>query len=158
LVRRVDDRYIEAYDRCWLPVYRSALAWSNEASAAEDLAQEAFLRLWERRGSIDWDGPVLGWLLVTVRRLATDRFRRLRSALIVGDRQRRPPGWDEQLWVEWLDVQAAMRRLRPIERTALVLMAVEGLSSGEVGDAIGVSAGAVRAVVNRARSKLEATR
>ena len=70
------DRVFEAH---WHDVFRFALAWTNDWAEAEDLTQEAYLRLWNNRARLDWDRPVLPWLLVTVRRLATDRFRRLRS-------------------------------------------------------------------------------
>ena len=62
-------------------MFRFALAWTNDWTAAEDLAQEAYLRLWDHRGRLDWGRPVLPWLLVTTRRLATDRFRALRRRL-----------------------------------------------------------------------------
>jgi RNA polymerase sigma-70 factor (ECF subfamily) len=156
--RPVSDEYARAYGRWWMPVYRSALAWTNEPATAEDLAQEAFVRLWQRREAIDWDGPVLGWLLVTVRRLGTDRVRRFRRAIRLRVHEIRPAGWDEEMWVEWLDLRRSMAQLRPVERIAIVLTFVEGLTSAEVGPAIGVSPAAVRAIVSRARSKLEAAR
>ena len=70
--------YERAFEAHWSDVFRFALAWTNDWAAAEDLAQEAYLRLWDNRGRLDWDRPVLPWLLVTTRRLATDRFRTLR--------------------------------------------------------------------------------
>src|SRR5215510_3588753 len=118
--------YEHAYARHWADVFRFALAWTNDWAQAEDLAQDAFLRLWDHRTRIDWDRPVLPWLLVTTRRLATDRFRRLRRRLMAeplpaapigrqparGDQE---PGQDR-----WLDVRDAMKHLTPVERAALV--------------------------------------
>lgn len=141
--------YEATYAACWRAVYRTALAWTNDAAEAEDLAQEALLRLWKHRASIDWDGAVRAWLLVTVRHLATDRLRHLKA--LSARRQRVPMGWDEALTDEWLDVRRRLGELRPAERAALVLTAVEGLSSAEVGGALGVSAGAARALASRAR-------
>jgi hypothetical protein len=48
-----DERVIDVQAGCWTPVFRFALALSN-----------------------DWDRPVLPWLLTTTRRLGLDRFRR----------------------------------------------------------------------------------
>src|SRR3954447_18948526 len=73
--------YERAFADHWTDVFRFALAWTNDWTAAEDLAQESYLRLWDHRGGLDWERPVLPWLLVTTRRLATDRFRRLRRRL-----------------------------------------------------------------------------
>src|SRR4051794_29234296 len=45
-----------AYDRVfadhWIDVFRFALAWTNDWAVAEDLAQEAFLRLWDHRARL----------------------------------------------------------------------------------------------------------
>ncbi len=99
--------YERAYDRHWSDVFRFALAWTNDWTSAEDLAQDAFLRLWDHRAQLDWDRPVLPWLLVATRRLATDRFRRLRRRMLPGTRQ---VSLDAAVHDRWLDVCAAMSR------------------------------------------------
>jgi len=134
-------------------VFRFALAWTNDWSAAEDLAQEAYLRLWNQRARLDWSRPVLPWLLVTTRRLATDRFRALRRRLLPTSQ---PATLDQAVQARWLDVCAAMAELSPLERTALVMTAVEGATYEEAGRVLGTTAGALRAAVSRARTKLEA--
>lgn len=144
--------YERAYVAHWSDVFRFALAWTNDWAAAEDLAQEAYLRLWNHRAQLDWDRPVLPWLLVTTRRLATDRFRSLRRRLL----PLTPPATlDTAVQVRWLDVRAAMAGLSPLERTALVMTALEGATYEEAGRVLGTSAGALRAAVSRARTKLE---
>ncbi len=153
-----DIAYERAFEEHWTDVFRFALAWTNDWAAAEDLAQEAYLRLWGRRDRIDWRRPVLPWLLVTTRRLATDRFRALRRRLLTVPHDERVDGslaGDPALRTRWLDVRAAMAILSPLERTALVLTAIEGDSYDEAGRLLGTSAGALRAAVSRARVKLE---
>lgn len=149
-----DHAYERAYDRHWADVFRFALAWTNDWGAAEDLAQDAFLRLWNQRRSLDWDRPVLPWLLVATRRLATDRFRALRRRWPTPLEPARL-GSDPALRARWLDVCAAMDRLTPIERTALILTAIEGATYDEASVALDTTAGALRAAVSRARAKLE---
>jgi RNA polymerase sigma-70 factor (ECF subfamily) len=145
--------YEHAYQRHWADVFRFALAWTNDWGQAEDLAQEAYLRLWDERGRLDWSRPVLPWLLVATRRLATDRFRRLRRRVMAAP----PPATlDEVVQVRWLDVRDAMATLSRLERAALVMTAVEGSTYEEAGRVLGTSAGALRAAVSRARVKLEA--
>jgi RNA polymerase sigma-70 factor (ECF subfamily) len=144
--------YERAYEEYWSDVFRFALAWTNDWASAEDLAQDAYLRLWDHRARLDWDRPVLPWLLVTTRRLATDRFRSLRRRLLPTST---PASLDPGLRDRWLDVCAAMSGLSPLERTALVMTAVEGASYDEAGQALGTTAGALRAAVSRARTKLE---
>jgi RNA polymerase sigma-70 factor (ECF subfamily) len=147
-----EARYQHAYDRHWDDVFRFVLAWTNDWAAAEDLAQETYLRLWQHREHLDWERPVLPWLLVASRRLATNRFHALRRRIL--PRQAEPSS-DEAIRARWLDVRSAMARLSPLERTALVLTAVEGWSYAEVAAALGTTDGPLRAAVSRARDKLE---
>ena len=149
-----DLAYERAYEEHWSDVFRFALAWTNDWAAAEDLAQESYLRLWDHRARLDWERPVLPWLLVTTRRLATDRFRRLRRFLAPVTTQ---PTMDASVQDRWLDVRAAMDDLSPLERTALVMTAAEGISYEEASRVLDTSPGALRAAVSRARAKLEAS-
>lgn len=146
--------YERAFEEHWTNVFRFALAWTNDWAAAEDLAQDAYLRLWNERARLDWSRPVLPWLLVATRRLATDRFRMLRRRLTVPLHETSievDPGLHDR----WLDVSAAMDGLSPLERTALVMTAIQGATYDEAGRVLGTSAGALRAAVSRARAKLE---
>jgi RNA polymerase sigma-70 factor (ECF subfamily) len=149
-----DLAYERAFEEHWTDVFRFALAWTNDWASAEDLAQEAYLRLWNHRGHIDWSRPVLPWLLVTTRRLATDRFRNLRRRLLAPTHAASIDN-DPAQRTRWLDVSAAMRDLSSLERTALVMTAVQGATYEEAGRVLGTTAGALRAAVSRARAKLE---
>jgi RNA polymerase sigma-70 factor, ECF subfamily len=154
IVEPAEIAYERAFEEHWSDVFRFALAWTNEWTSAEDLAQDAYLRLWNQRARLDWDRPVLPWLLVTTRRLATDRFRALRRRLLANP-QVATFDTDPALRARWLDVSAAMADLSPLERTALVMTAVEGATYDEAGQVLGTTAGALRAAVSRARTKLE---
>ena len=147
-----DLDYQVAFERHWDDVFRFSLAWTNDWAAAEDLAQDAFVRLWQNRATLDWDRSVLPWLLVAARRLATDRFRSLRRRVLPRSTE---STFDEAMRDTWLDVQSAMSTLSPLERTAIVLTAVEGWSYAEVAAAVVTTDGALRAAVSRAREKLE---
>jgi RNA polymerase sigma-70 factor, ECF subfamily len=144
--------YQRAFAAHWSDVFRFALAWTNDWAAAEDLAQDAYLRLWNERGRLDWNRAVLPWLLVATRRLATDRFRGLRRRMVAASR---PADLDPSTHARWLDVKAALDRLTATERSALILTAIEGATYDEAARLLGTSAGALRAAVSRARTKLE---
>jgi RNA polymerase sigma factor (sigma-70 family) len=146
-----DEEFNAAFDRQWVPVFRFALAWTNDWAAAEDLAQDAFVRLWAKRASVDWSTPILPWLLTTTHHLATDRFRRLRRVLLT---RTEPVTLDSGAVIRWLDVRDAMATLTPVQRGALVLTAVVGLDAESAAAALGTTAGGVRAAVSRARQTL----
>jgi RNA polymerase sigma-70 factor (ECF subfamily) len=148
----IDFAYDRAFEAHWSDVFRFALAWTNDWAEAEDLVQEAYLRLWNHRAQLDWNRPVLPWLLVTTRRLATDRFRKFRRRLLTSPQ---PASLDASVQVRWLDVRAAMGDLSSLERSALVMTAIEGATYEEAAVVLGTTAGALRAAVSRARTKLE---
>lgn len=150
-----ETAYERAYGTHWTTVFRFALAWTNDWGAAEDVAQEAFARLWRSRSKVAWDRDVLPWLLVTARHLLTDRFRSLRRRYF---NVAQPATLDEATAIRWLDVQRAMRHLSPLERSAIVLTVLEGRESTDVAKVLGVSPGAVRAAVSRGRDKLREDR
>src|SRR6476646_2311528 len=132
-----DRRFNEAFGEHWTSVFRFAVAWTNDLYSADEISQEAFTRLWDRRSSVDWERPVVPWLLVVTRRLATDRFRRLRSPFA----QPHVRDLGEDGIASWLDVQAAFGRLSARERAALVSVAILGFSPDEVSDALGMTPG-----------------
>ena len=146
--------YERTFEENWDDVFRFLVAWTNDWTAAEDLTQEAFLRLWQHRHDIDWARPALPWLLVAGRRLATDRFRALRRRVLPHQSGQYP---DESVRVRWLDVRAGLSKLSALERAALLLTAAEGWSYADVAEALGTTSGALRAAVSRAREKLEET-
>jgi RNA polymerase sigma-70 factor, ECF subfamily len=100
----IEAAYQRAYEEHWHDVFRFALAWTNDRAAAEDLAQESYIRLWKHRTSIDWERPLLAWLVVTTRRLATDRFRTIRRRILNVPRESTN---DQGSQDQWLDVRAA---------------------------------------------------
>ena len=155
LAESTEIAYERAFEAHWPDVFRFALAWTNDWGAAEDLAQDAYLRLWDHRDRLDLERPVLPWLITTTRRLATDRFRGIRRRLSGGGRPTASATFDTDVSARWLDVSAAMSHLSPLERAAIVMTTIEGATYDEAAVVLGTTAGALRAAVSRARTKLE---
>jgi RNA polymerase sigma-70 factor (ECF subfamily) len=149
-----DDAFQRAAEELWMPVYRFALALTNDLGEADDVAQEAFVRLWRARATVDWREPVVGWLLVAARRVALDRFRRLARELRLRPAPSVPIGLDSTTIERFADLRAELACLTRPERAAILLSAAEGWSTEEIGAALGISAGAVRAAASRGRAKL----
>ena len=151
------EQFEAGYVVAWPAVYRFALAWTNDRQEALDAAQETFARLWERRGDYDLAVSMVPLALTVERRLLIDRGRRLvrqaKLLLRLGvSRQSSTVSNSDG----WLDVQAAFGELTRIERTALIGLAIEGRTSEELSELLGMSAGAVRAAASRGRQKLRA--
>ena len=133
--------------------YRYALSLTGESGAAEDLAQQGWLRLLRRHGEVSRQGS----LFLTVRRLFIDRYRRDRRVEFVAleDLDREPPVPPAPT-LERVDLERLLAELRPKEREALYLHVVEGYSATEIGRLTQQSRGTVLSLLHRARKKLAA--
>lgn len=136
-------------------------------SDAEDVVQEAWLR-WRDVDHATVDEP-RAYLLTVTTRLALNRLRqqRTRRETYVGPWLPEPvasgPEVDGAAAAELADeVSMAMlivlQSLSPLERAAFVLADVFGMPHGEVAEALDRSPAAVRQLVHRARSHVEARR
>ena len=122
---------------------------------AEEVLQDAFLKVWER-----WDRVVtmeepVGYLFRTALNIHRKRIRRAMVAL------RKSvdllPDVDELADVETRDEAVRLLgRLTPRERAAIVVTAYLGYSSEEAGRLLGIRAQTVRALTSRARATLKA--
>jgi RNA polymerase sigma-70 factor, ECF subfamily len=131
----------------------------GDVGEAEDVAQEAFLRL--SRADINKIDDVRGWLTVVASRLCLDQVRSARA------RYERPGEVDQQPASRRLDpadrvtlddeVRTALlevlRRLNPGERVAFVLHDVFGVPFDTIADTVGRPVGTCRQLARRARAK-----
>jgi RNA polymerase sigma-70 factor, ECF subfamily len=134
-------------------------------SDAEDVVQEAWIR-WSGVEHDTIEEP-RAFLLTITTRLALNRLRQLarRKESYVGPWLPEPVASDPQVDGEAAaqladEVSMAMlivlESLSPLERAAFVLTEVFGMSAPEVGEALDRSPAAVRQLVHRARSHVEA--
>ena len=64
------------YDEYWKKVLRFARLYISDPYEQEEVVQEAFIKLWEKRGDIDLDGNIDGLLFIITRNLIFNRHRR----------------------------------------------------------------------------------
>jgi RNA polymerase sigma-70 factor (ECF subfamily) len=121
--------------------------------AADDIAQEAFLKAWQRRAAWDGRGSYLGWLLriAWTTFLDVDRSARRRSAREQAEPEAFAP--DPELA---LAVGQALAALAPRERAAAELCFAQGFSHAEAAGIMGLPLGTLKSVVARARQQLVA--
>ena len=119
---------------------------------AEDLAQEAFTRVFERWETVGQMDDPAGYL----HRTAMNLFRRARIALKRAASL--APERDVFEAVEERDVATqALARLTPRQRAALVLTEALGYSGEEAGRLLGIKASTVWALTHQARETLKGT-
>jgi RNA polymerase sigma factor (sigma-70 family) len=149
-------------------VYGLAMTILGDSAAAEDVAQETFVRAWRHAATYDpRRGAVSSWLLTIARNLALDRAR-LKAARPV------EPEFLESLLERGQDDDAPdvgnrmadRERLRellvalpPPQRRALVLATYFGRTAKEIGELDGTPAGTVKTRIRdgllKLRSRME---
>jgi RNA polymerase sigma-70 factor (ECF subfamily) len=133
----------------------------NDRAEAEDLAQEAMLRLW--RIAPEWrqgEAKVSTWLYRVVTNLATDRLRR-RRGVGLDEAPEIPDGAASALerMIEDDRAQAlelALAQLPARQRQAVVLRHLEGMSNPEIAAAMEIGVEAVESLTARGKRALAA--
>ena len=145
------------YERYAPDVFRFALYLSGNRAHAEDITSETFVRAWTSSEKIH-AGTVKGYLFTIARNLYRELLRKeSRRAELVHEPQDPGPGPDE-IAGNRSDLHAtleALQKLPEAERTALLMRAQEALSHEEIAAALGVSVGAVKVRIHRARLSLK---
>lgn len=159
-IKRADhaafNRLVELH---FAAVYRVAWRMLGGKEGAEDVAQEAFLRLWRNPGQVR-DGQALkSWLMRVASNLVLDRYRRRapEAHAEVPDVADAAPGPELSLRRAQIAAQidAAIAALPERQRLALVLCHYEGFGNPEIAAALDVSVEAVESLLARARRALK---
>jgi len=171
------EAFRELFERKHRRVYLIAYQILGDGAHAEDVAQEVFLRLWERCADYDDSFPLDAWLrrIATNRAIdhwrvrKTERSRRVEpssetgaDALLEHAASATPstPGADPAARLAWRQLQAIWDDLAadlpPQQRAAFVLRYLEGMDPAEVAEALGCSRSTVRSHIAAARRNLRA--
>lgn len=133
------------------------IVMTGNRAEAEELLQDAFLKVWERWERVAAMENPAGYLYRTALNLYRRRLRRASVAM------RRAfnilPNIDELAGVEIRDEAVRLLgRLTPRERAAIVITAYLGYSSEEAARLMGINANTVRVLTGRARATLRAAK
>ena len=151
-------------------VHRFVFQFVQNASLADELTQDVFLKAYEALGSFRGEAPERIWLLRIARNVCLDYLRspRARQAktapLDEGQKVATAPGREPPPTVEQAARQAEMTdcvqefvlSLPETLRTPLILHDMEGLTNAQIAQVLGVSLEAAKMRVHRARGRLRA--
>lgn len=128
----VDEEAFEAiYREYWLRLYDFALAKVHDPDVAEEIVQDLFVNLWEKRKGLIVSN-LSGYLFVAVRNRVMDYYKeRLFSDLEAVDHVTAP---DYPLFLDELEneLEQAMGKLPGKTREIFMLSRLEGKSAGEI--------------------------
>jgi RNA polymerase sigma factor (sigma-70 family) len=135
------------------PLFRALWLIVRNRQEAEEIMQDAFVRVWERWARVSTHPDPAGYLYRTA--MNEFRSRRRRAALAVRRAVGAVPRDDDLAAIEQREaVIAALAPLTPRQRAAVVLVDVLGLSSEQAADALGVRPSTVRVLAGRGRETL----
>jgi RNA polymerase sigma-70 factor (ECF subfamily) len=131
----------------------------GDATAADDLAQDAMLKAWDARASFQMGTNMKAWTFMILRnQFYSDKRRSWRQTqldqeaaertLIATDNPEAPVALD--------DLRLALRCLPNEQREALVLVGAGGFAYEEAAEICGCAIGTVKSRVSRARRALQA--
>jgi RNA polymerase sigma factor (sigma-70 family) len=147
-----DELFLDQHDR----VYRALYFITGSREDAEELMQDAFLKLWERWDAVAEIGDPVAWLF----RVSLNGFRmRVRRAGVAARRVVPIPAprdaFDDIELRE--DVRRMLRELPSRQRAALVLTEIFDYSSEQAADILGIRPATVRVLASQGRAALRAT-
>ena len=144
------------------PIFSYVLRMVGDADRAADIAQDTFIKAYRKLDTLADEASTRSWLYRIATNTAIDEMRRRRFLSPMGDDERehdRPdsrPGPEAQVLGAAIDerIQRALLRLRPNHRQCLVLSDIEDMGAHQIGQVMGMSYGAVRTLLCRARGEM----
>lgn len=134
-------------------LYGTLCVVTSDPTEAEELMQEAFLRVWERWDRVRAMNDPAAYLYRTAFNLFRSQLRRFLRAARRAVRPAPPSDAFDQI-DEQVDLLAALRGLTPRQRAAVALLDLMDLPSEEAGEILGVKAVTVRTLASQARQAL----
>ena len=136
-------------------------ALGGDRAEAEDVTQEAMLRLWKVAG--DWrqgEAKVTTWLYRVVTNLCTDRLRKVKNVDIdaIAEPQDDAPSAADQMQdaARAKALETALATLPDRQRQAVVLRHIEGLANPEIAVIMDIGVEAVESLTARGKRALAA--
>lgn len=154
----------EEFKQRFLPLhtqlYRTAFRLMGNAMDAEDMVQEAYLKLWERRDDLGHVANMEAYCTSLIRHICIDAFRRKRpeedspppEEFPLTDNEDAATALERQ--DEAKQLTSLINRLPEGQRTVMTLHDVEGCSYEEIEEATGFTAVNIRVMLSRARKKI----
>ena len=147
------------YEQTSRPVWLYLARMTGDRRLADDLLQETYYRFLRAGASFDSDDHRRHYLFRIATNLVRDHRRRPRmDSASLGEREDSTPtpgaGDPAERAARHIDLERAMERLKPRERSLLWLAYAQGCSHEEIAAALGLKPASLKALLFRARRRL----
>jgi len=156
----VDAAFEQLFNQYRQRIFNYVYRLVGEGNVAEDLTQQAFVNAYKALPGLPREANLRAWMYRIATNVAYDHLRRRRLLqwlpLLGHDRPTEADASPEHQAGQHDDVQRALAQLAPSLRSVLILYSVEGYSTAEIGKMLGISTGAVKTRLCRARDGFRA--
>jgi RNA polymerase sigma-70 factor (ECF subfamily) len=135
-------------------VARAAAFVARDAGGGQELAQEAFIRLYERWDDMSSDDHARNFAYKVAINLARSYLRKQRRLFLYGLRGPDEQGVSGESSEDWFEIVEALGSLSPRQRACVVLVDYVDMDSATAATVLGVSPSTVRVHLTRARRAL----
>jgi RNA polymerase sigma-70 factor (ECF subfamily) len=147
------------FDAFYTTTYRSIIsqiyAMTGSLHEAEDCVQEAYARAWQQWSRMSTEtGSPEAWVRTVAARLAVSSWRKAVNRLKAHRREQQQSDEVAGMSPDHIAVVAALRKISPDQRMAIVLYHFAGLSIEEIAAETGAAPGTVKARLSRGRKAL----
>lgn len=152
-----EDMFRAFYDRTSRALWAYLSRMTGDASAADDLLQEAYYRFLRTKVDYESEAHRRNYLYRIATNLVRDSRRRqqTRGITVDHDCETLPDAGDlAATTAQREDLHRALAQLKPRERQMLWLAYAQGSSHREIGDVLGLKSGSIKLLLFRARRKL----
>jgi RNA polymerase sigma-70 factor (ECF subfamily) len=150
-----EGRFRALFESTYPALARYARHRGLSRADADDLVAGTYEVAWRRLDVVPAGDGTLPWLLTVERNLLRNQWRRRRRERAVMERLG-PPRDDgsEMPTVSWQDIRHALDRLSDEDRELILLIAWDGLAPAQAAIVLGLTPGAARTRLHRARGRL----
>jgi RNA polymerase sigma-70 factor (ECF subfamily) len=153
----IDEPSFEAfYRQTAAPLRAYVVRVVGHTAPAEDIVQDAYLRLLRAPPAIRDPGELRAYLFRIASNLIQDYWRQQRRERDAFDRDAGAPETVSPNPALRVDMARVFEQLRPEQRQLMWLAYVEGAAHREIAAALGLREGSVRVLLHRARRRLAA--
>jgi RNA polymerase sigma-70 factor (ECF subfamily) len=162
VAQRNREAFIALYDRHSAKVYGLTLRMLGEQMAAEEVAQDTFMKLWTRADTFSsMKGSLLAWLLTITRRTALDRIRlddrrpEFSNPTDPEDTWRLSPDPDSQTEeARWRSLHFSLLELPVEQRQVIELAYYHGMSQSQIAEFLTTPLGTIKTRLRLGMEKL----
>jgi RNA polymerase sigma-70 factor (ECF subfamily) len=153
------EAFAELVDRTYRQVYTLAYRLVGDRHEAEDVAQDSYLRVHRSLGTFRGESSFRTWLFRIVANAAMNHLRRRGRFGDLGDEAddvlvlAEPPPRESDVDAD--ELRRVLATLTDAQRVVVLMKDAYGFSSREIADEMGISEGAVKVRLHRARRRLK---